>query len=118
LVPAVIAEGEKSEPAPAFFLQPEWRVWDIDRTLWPKEQMMKVYLIVFGLLTFVVSPALAKEYWVAQDPVTKKCDIVNAKPDGHTKIMIGPLSYATKEEAKAARAKTTAEECPHKPSSQ
>jgi hypothetical protein len=80
--------------------------------------MMKAYLVIIGVLTFVVSPALAKEFWVAQDPDTKKCEIVNEKPDGTTKIMIGTSSYATKEEAKAARGKTTAEECPHKPSGQ
>jgi hypothetical protein len=76
---------------------------------------MKTYLVVAGLLTFVVSPALAGEFYVAQDPATKKCDIVKTKPDGKTMIMIGTSSYATKEEAKAARSKTTAEECPHKP---
>jgi beta-lactam-binding protein with PASTA domain len=65
--------------------------------------MMKAYLVIIGVLTFVVSPALAKEFWVAQDPDTKKCEIVNEKPE---------------EEAKAARGKTTAEECPHKPSGQ
>jgi hypothetical protein len=80
---------------------------------------MKTYLVVAGLLTFVVSPALAAtEFYVAQDPATKKCEIVKTKPDGKTKIMIGTTSYATKEEAKAARSKTTAEECPHKPKAQ
>ena len=44
--------------------------------------------------------------------------IVKEKPDGQTKIIIGTTSYATKEEAKSARAETTTEECPHKPSGQ
>ena len=79
---------------------------------------MKAFLVVVSLLTFVVSPALAEEFWVAQDPATKKCDIVSEKPDGHSKIIIGTSSYATKEEAEEARHKTTAEECPHKPRSQ
>ena len=78
---------------------------------------MKGYVVLVGLLTFVVSPAFAEEFWVAQDAATKNCAIVNQKPDGHTEIMIGTTSYATKEEAKAARAKTSAEECPHKPNS-
>ena len=76
---------------------------------------MKGYIVLVGLLTFVVSPAFAKEFWVAQVAATKKCDIVDQKPDGTTKIMIGTTSYATREEAKAARLKSTAEECPHKP---
>jgi hypothetical protein len=77
--------------------------------------MMKTYLIVAGVLTLVVSPALAKEFYVAQDPASKKCKIVDEKPDGTTMIMIGTSSYATEEEAKS---KTTAEECPHKPNAQ
>ena len=76
---------------------------------------MKGYVVLVGLLTFVVSPAFAEEFWVAQDAATKNCAIVNQKPDGHTEIMIGTTSYATKEEAKAARLKSSAEECPHKP---
>jgi len=77
--------------------------------------MMKGNIVLVGLLTFVVSPAFAEEFWVAQDAATKNCAIVNQKPDGHTEIMIGTTSYATKEEAKAARLKSSAEECPHKP---
>jgi hypothetical protein len=75
---------------------------------------MRMYLVA-GLLVFAVSPALAAEFYVAQEPATKKCKIVDTKPDGKTMIMIGTSSYATKDEAKAARLKTTAEECPHKP---
>jgi len=80
--------------------------------------MMKAYLVFVGVVTFIMSPALAKEFWVAKEPETKKCEIVKEKPDGQTKIMIGTLSYATKEEAKDARGKTTTEECPNKPSGQ
>jgi hypothetical protein len=85
-----------------------------------KEKIMKAYLTPVGLvifsLIFVVNPAFAKEFWVARDPDTKKCEIVKQKPDGQTKIMIGTTSYPTKEDAKAARAKATVEECPQKPS--
>ena len=49
------------------------------------------------------SSAPATEFWVAQDPATKKCKVVEEKPDGTTKIMIGTTSYATKDEAKAAK---------------
>jgi hypothetical protein len=55
------------------------------------------------------SPALA-EFYVTQDPVTKNCDIVETKPDGKAKIMVGASSYATKDEAKAARRKAS-DEC-------
>ncbi|MGB6194799.1 MAG: hypothetical protein WBF49_00405 [Methyloceanibacter sp.] len=78
--------------------------------------MMKAYLVVAGVLILVVSPAVSKEFYLAQELATKKCKIMQIKPDGTTMIMIG--TYATGDEAKAARSKTTAEECPHKPKTQ
>ena len=74
---------------------------------------MQKIMVVAGLLMFVVSPALAAEFYLAQDPSTKKCKILDAKPDGTTMIMLGTSSYATREEAKAA--KKTFAECPKKP---
>ena len=73
---------------------------------------MQKIMVIAGLLTFVFSPALAAEYYVAQDPTTKKCKVVDVRPDGTTMIMVGTTSYATKEEAKAA--KKTFAECPKK----
>ena len=73
---------------------------------------MQKTMVLAVLLTFVISPALAGEYYVAQDPTTKKCKVLDAKPDGTTMIMLGTSSYATKEEAKAA--KKTFAECPKK----
>ena len=74
---------------------------------------MQKIMVVAGLLMSVVSPALAAEFYLAQDPSTKKCKILDAKPDGTTMIMLGTSSYATREEAKAA--KKTFAECPKKP---
>jgi len=71
-------------------------------------------LAAVGLVVLVADPALA-EFYVAQDTATKKCTITDVKPDGQKFIMIGTSSYSTKVAAKEARAKTTAEECPHKP---
>jgi hypothetical protein len=59
-------------------------------------------LIVASVLIFAVSPALAAEFYVAQDPSTKDCTIVEAKPDGTTMMMVGTSSYPAKEEARAA----------------
>lgn len=47
--------------------------------------------------------APAAGFWVAQDPATKICKVVEEKPDGTKKVMIGTTSYPTKEEAKAAK---------------
>ncbi len=66
---------------------------------------MQKFLIAVSLLVFIVSPALAAEYYVAQDPTTKTCKVVEAKPDGKTTLMIGTLSYETKAEAFMAAAK-------------
>ena len=56
---------------------------------------MQKLLIVAATLTTFVTPALAAEFYVAQDPETKKCKIVTEKPDGRTLIMIGTTSYPT-----------------------
>ena len=69
--------------------------------------MQKV--VLFGVLMLAASPALAAEFFVAQDATSKKCEVVDAKPDGTHQIMIGTQSYATKVEAKAA--KKAAPEC-------
>lgn len=76
---------------------------------------MQKIMVVAGLLTFAISPALAAEYYVALNPTTKKCKILEEKPDGTTMIMLGTSSYATRDEAKAA--KKTFAECPKKPES-
>ena len=57
----------------------------------------------------------AAEYWVSQDPTTKKCKIDETMPDGKTRVMVGATSYKTEEEAKAARkAAITAGQCVQK----
>jgi len=69
---------------------------------------MQKYLVA-AILVLGASPALASEFYVAQNPSTKDCKIVNTKPDGTTMTMVGPSSYVTREEAKAA--KKAAPEC-------
>jgi len=73
---------------------------------------MKVGLIVAGLAMFAASPVLAAEYYVAKHQSKNKCKIVEEKPDGKTMVMVGTSSYATKEQARAA--KKAAQECPKK----
>jgi hypothetical protein len=68
-----------------------------------KEITMPRYVFVAALLMIVATPALAVEYYVVQDPTTKKCSVVKEKPDGKTMVMVGTEAYATKEEAKAAK---------------
>jgi len=73
---------------------------------------MLKYIVVAAMLTAFATPAMAAEYYVVQDPSTKKCKIAKTMPDGQSMIMVGTAPYATKDEAKAAR--TAAAECEKK----
>jgi hypothetical protein len=58
---------------------------------------------VAATLFAVASPALAAEYYLAKDPGTGKCSVVDQKPDGTKLIRVGTETYATREEGKAAK---------------
>jgi hypothetical protein len=64
---------------------------------------MSKRIAIAAVLIAIATPALAEEFFVGQNPESKTCKIVTEKPDGQTLIMIGTVSYATKEEARAAR---------------
>jgi len=69
---------------------------------------MQKYLVA-ALLVLGTSPTLASEFYVARNPSTKDCKIVKSNPDGTTMTMVGPSSYVTRDDAKAA--KEAAPEC-------
>jgi hypothetical protein len=48
--------------------------------------------LIASLVVFTASPAFA-DYYLAQDPTTKQCKVVDAKPDGITMLMVGKSSY-------------------------
>jgi hypothetical protein len=79
-----------------------------------KEIPMSKRIALAAVLIAIATPALAEEFYVGQDPESKRCKIVTEKPDGQTMTMIGTEAYATREEAKAA--KKAAAECPKKDS--
>ena len=61
-------------------------------------------LIIAALILASISSAFSAEaYYVAKDQTTNKCKIVKSKPKNEKLILIGTDSYATKDEAKAAR---------------
>ena len=64
---------------------------------------MSKRIVVAAVLIAIATPALAEEFYVGQDPENKRCKVVTEKPDGQTMVMIGTESYATKEDAKAAK---------------
>jgi hypothetical protein len=49
------------------------------------------------------SPALAAEFYLVQTVADKTCSIEQKQPDGKTMVMVGTASYASKEDAKAAK---------------
>jgi hypothetical protein len=67
------------------------------------------YLVAVALVVGIIPCALAGQFYVAKSSVTKACRIIDVAPDGKTMMRVGPTSYATKAEAKAA--KETAPEC-------
>ena len=60
---------------------------------------MKKYLIAGLLVAGFVTPALAAEYYVAQDSSSHKCSVVSKKPDGTKQIMLGTDGFKRKSEA-------------------
>ena len=62
-----------------------------------------VFLTSMMVLFATSSPVLAAEYWVSQDPTTKRCRVVEQMPDGKTKVMVGATSYPTPAAARAAK---------------
>jgi hypothetical protein len=68
-----------------------------------KEISMSKRIVIAAVLIAIATPALAEEFYVGQDPESKRCKVVTEKPDGQTMVMIGTESYATKEDAKAAK---------------
>lgn len=66
------------------------------------------YLAVTALLVSMATPALAAQYFVAQDSSTKKCMVVEKKPDGTAMKMVGS---AHKSEAEAKKAMSSNDAC-------
>ena len=60
------------------------------------------YALAGFLIAGVTTPALA-DYWVIQDPATKKCTVVNEKPTASPTVVI----LLNKEEALKTEAEAT-----------
>lgn len=63
---------------------------------------MKKYVIAGLLIAGMATPALAAEYYVAQNASSHKCSIVSHKPDGKTLTMLGGEGFKTRSEAQNA----------------
>jgi hypothetical protein len=76
------------------------------------ERPMKLKYVLAGLfIAGFATPALA-DYWVIQDPTTKKCSVVNEKPTaGPTVVVLLNKEQALKTEAEATDYITRTTEC-------
>jgi hypothetical protein len=63
---------------------------------------MRKYLLAALIAAGLASPALAAEYYVAQNNATHKCSIVSHKPDGKTLTMLGTQGFKSRAEAETA----------------
>ena len=63
---------------------------------------MKKYLIAGLLIAGMATPALAGEYYVAQNSSSHKCSIVAKKPNGKTLTMLGTEGFKSKSAARSA----------------
>ena len=63
---------------------------------------MKKYVIAGLLIAGLATPALAAEYFVAQNATSHKCSVLSHKPDGKTMTMLGTDGFKTKSEAESA----------------
>jgi hypothetical protein len=50
-------------------------------------------IAIAAVLIAIATLALAEDFYVGQDPDSKRCKIVTEKPDGQTMIMIGTGAY-------------------------
>ena len=63
---------------------------------------MKKYVIAGLLIAGMTTPALAREYCVAQNSSSHKCSVVSKKPNGKTLTMLGTEGFKSKSAAQTA----------------
>ncbi len=71
--------------------------------------MIRLSMIAATLLVMTASPVLADAFFLVKDSSTNECKIVKEKPEDTAHVLVSETSFATKDEAKAA--KKAAEEC-------
>ena len=59
-------------------------------------------LLVLGALVATAAPAFADEYYVVRGP-DKECRVVETRPSDTTIVQVGPLAFATRDDAERER---------------
>ena len=75
---------------------------------------MLKYTIATALLLATASPVLAEEYYVIQDPTTKKCTVVSQKPTTTTTTIVSDNGVTYKTETEAQEGMKTIKVCTEK----
>lgn len=70
---------------------------------------MKKPLLTAAFVLALATPAVAAQFYVAQDPATKQCQVLAQKPDGTTMRQVGSGAY--KSQAEAEQAIQSLDEC-------
>jgi hypothetical protein len=69
---------------------------------------MRLALASAVIASFVITPALA-DYYIVQEPTSKRCRIVEERPAPGVGVMIGPGGFGVRTEAESRM--RTVEEC-------
>lgn len=62
----------------------------------------KVVAAASLVAVFAIPAFAANQYWVAKDPASNRCQIVERKPDGKSLTDVGTKPYANKANAERA----------------
>lgn len=60
-------------------------------------------VVIAAVFFALASPALAAEFYIVKKTESGKCAVRDQKPDGTDEVLVGSATYASKEEAKAAK---------------
>ena len=64
--------------------------------------MLKYIAVGIAVATLSMPAFAATEFFVAKDAATKKCSVVDKKPDEKSAMMVGKASFDTKAKAEDA----------------
>lgn len=68
--------------------------------------MKSTLVLGFAAVALFATPAIAAEFYIVQEPTTKRCTIVEQKPAGGASIVVGTGVFGARVEAENAM-KTT-----------
>ena len=74
--------------------------WESESSRGPLTLSMRAILAGFALTAFFVTPTLA-DYYIVQEPTTKRCRIVEERPAPSVGVVIGGVGFGVRTEAES-----------------